>query len=1049
MQALFSKHSRPRGGTIMTHPLRLFRYLVIALLLATAAALLGPAVMTRAAPIDEVEPNNSSAQAQALTAIGANSPVSAQIDTPGDVDYYKFDAVAGRSYAVELYNAASALGAKGLACIGNGYIYDSFGLALFIFNSTGTQVAGQCDAAGKSAGAMHHRETFSVPADGGGTYYIKVLANTTATGFYKLRILPKYDQPGAEWDAQFESNNGGWNAYPITPGATNALTSDIDLRSPIYSTFQPDVDYYRFQAVAGRTYVIELFNVLTGLGGQGLACIGNGPIYESSGLSLMIFDTSGNKLAGECNAAATPSSSAGNAHHIVEFVAPSTGTFYIRLSPNDPNAAGAYSLRVLPKFDEPGASWDQATFEPNNSIWNSYAISTSAASAITSQIEPRDSIYSTFVGDQDWYRFSATAAKKYVVELFDVASGLSGGGTCLKIFTAANTQVAGECSGGGPPVPGQAQHRVQFVASLNGLYHIQVAPNNANTDGNYGLRVCQDVCDILPTPTATSTPTATPTTTSTPTSVAGTPTATSVGATPTPTATSVPPTPTPPPPWLVLLYISADDVPRNAPGVVGLSEPAQLLLNRLKWVMPGNPAMRLVVYFDGAGEKDTRIYMRDTTGWNDVTSEAASSPNWPGGIPGEAGKYEANSGAVQTLTNFIHWARARYPGSQHSMLSIIDHGGGWAPDYNDPPGQPRGLIRVQAGSWRGISLDVTSDGSTISTRGLGQALQGNQRFDVVFLDACLMGMLEVAYEVRDSADYLVAGENLLFAHFPYENYLEPDALTRTTTPRVLAIRITERYNYRINGKLSPFVLSTLDLRQLRGDVPGNLAARVNTLAGQLLNALPNPVPDTAPSHPLVQAIFQAYAAAQKFDYDTSLSIDPTDGYVDLADFARQLRDSPSPAVTPEMREAAQAVIDAASTGEARVVVQPRRFSGTYNGKLWNFDNAHGLSIYLPLGERDYRPSFVDPEHPDDVTKTRPERQLDHYTDPQQLALTAGYPLWSRLLERLEPAVRRQRNGSENAPISLLSTDIEIIKDRFNAPAPAKPIRSVYLPMTIR
>jgi hypothetical protein len=53
--------------------------------------------------------------------------------------------------------------------------------------------------------------------------------------------------------------------------------------------------------------------------------------------------------------------------------------------------------------------------------------------------------------------------------------------------------------------------------------------------------------------------------------------------------------------------------------------------------------------------------------------------------------------------------------------------------------------------------------------------------------------------------------------------------------------------------------------------------------------------------------------------------------------------------------------------------------GTYRGILIELVQAEGLSIYLPLGERDERPTRVDPDKPG--CPAAPERQLGYYADP--------------------------------------------------------------------
>ncbi len=443
------------------------------------------------APIDEVEPNDTSATAQLLTAIGLDSPVNAEINPAGDTDWFAFNAEAGQTYAVEIFNAATGLGGDGTACDS----YTRSGLGLLIYDPSVMKIAGECNARHWTGGNMHHRVEFTTSVSG--VFYIKVKANNgSASGYYSLRVLPYHDDPGAVWDAALEPNNGSANAYLLEIGYTHALTTDIEVRNSIYSTYTSDEDWYRFEGEAGSTYVVELFNAAVGLGGTGSECEG----YSRDGVGLLIYDSSLiEPVAGECQAL---SGSVGNTQHFVAVTASITGIFYVKVKPNVATASGGYSIRLLAKYDEPDAAWDAATFEPNNQLATAYMLSLGYESALTSTIEPRDSVYSTYKPDRDWYAFEGSAGATYVVELFDVASNLKGTGSAcygysrygvgLLAYGPDGVEIAGEC--GAPNGTASVHHRVTFVTSVDGMFHIQLSPNADNASGAYHLRVCQDTC---------------------------------------------------------------------------------------------------------------------------------------------------------------------------------------------------------------------------------------------------------------------------------------------------------------------------------------------------------------------------------------------------------------------------------------------------------------------------------------------------------------------------------------------------------------------------
>jgi hypothetical protein len=99
---------------------------------------------------------------------------------------------------------------------------------------------------------------------------------------------------------------------------------------------------------------------------------------------------------------------------------------------------------------------------------------------------------------------------------------------------------------------------------------------------------------------------------------------------------------------------------------------------------------------------------------------------------------ERNMDDSQTLIDFVRWARDNYE-AKHYYLAIDDHG--------------RGTSCI---AWD----ETIGQDECITMPGLSQALQGatlngDEPLDVVHYNACLMGMLENAYEIQDYADYVV------------------------------------------------------------------------------------------------------------------------------------------------------------------------------------------------------------------------------------------------------------------------------------------------------
>jgi len=127
---------------------------------------------------------------------------------------------------------------------------------------------------------------------------------------------------------------------------------------------------------------------------------------------------------------------------------------------------------------------------------------------------------------------------------------------------------------------------------------------------------------------------------------------------------------------------------------------------------------------------------------------------------------ERNMGEPATLVEFAQWGKDNYP-AQHYALVLWDHGNGWRLlgrstyqkniipkdfDTGGPIAAPTG-----------IGWDDTDGGDYITTPELRSALQSiytyyGAKIDILGMDACLMGMLEIDYELAPFVDYRVGAE---------------------------------------------------------------------------------------------------------------------------------------------------------------------------------------------------------------------------------------------------------------------------------------------------
>ncbi len=399
--------------------------------------------------------------------------------------------------------------------------------------------------------------------------------------------------------------------------------------------------------------------------------------------------------------------------------------------------------------------------------------------------------------------------------------------------------------------------------------------------------------------------------------------------------------PVTPRPWTFLVYLSADNnIDNQRDRLIYDLE----LFNNLERAAARNPGVNILVEWDrspdyaGSTPDDhtRRYHVLPNRNPYELADYVEGMTTWDLG--------ELNMGDDQTLYDFVTWARSTFTPTTYTALSLVGHGGGWAPSFVSPLGI--GYLTS------GIGWDDTY-GDYLGTREIGDALywatdEGTNPIDVLFLDASMMGMLENAYEVRDSTRFLVASESAVWSRFPYEGYV--GAIGMDTTARELAEAMVQVYDDSLLGYP----------RTMAG-----LAVDVSAVGpiSQALDSLALALSDTLTTTTRLQ-IAQAYSAVQKFDSNWDYALAAPDAYVDLYDLAEQLA---AHVTDTTVLSAAHALTTAIGPIGSGVVVQERHHDGhpwVAPSETWTFTGAHGLAIYFPLGEdfwiRDYyQPTELD------------------------------------------------------------------------------------------
>ncbi len=339
------------------------------------------------------------------------------------------------------------------------------------------------------------------------------------------------------------------------------------------------------------------------------------------------------------------------------------------------------------------------------------------------------------------------------------------------------------------------------------------------------------------------------------------------------------------PEWTVMVYLDADNNLESA----GIND-----INEMEMV--GSTAdVNIIVQVDRIPGYDT-----SNSNWTNTRRYYITQDSDPmqinSDLKSELG--ELNMGDPQTLIDFATWAVIEYPAKKY-LLIIWNHGGGFkSPAYIT----------------KDIAWDDTSGGDKITMPELEDALsaisiQMGKNIDIVGMDACLMAMTEVAYQIKDYADILVASEeNVPNDGWPYDTILAQLAANPTMSSTQLATDIVDQYIY--SYFYNDVTQSAIDLSYM------------DTLTTQLSNFAQAIKSDTIT--PSINYINAAYSSQYYGDPD----------FIDLYDFCNNVL------IYSYSVQVKSIALNIKQTLISSVVI-----NSNYNGS--SASDSQGLSIYFP------------------------------------------------------------------------------------------------------
>lgn len=264
---------------------------------------------------------------------------------------------------------------------------------------------------------------------------------------------------------------------------------------------------------------------------------------------------------------------------------------------------------------------------------------------------------------------------------------------------------------------------------------------------------------------------------------------------------------------------------------------------------------------------------------------------------------ELNMGDSQTLIDFANWAVTNYPAKKY-LLVIWNHGGGFR----------------STGLAKDIAWDDTSGGDKITMSELEYALsvistQAEKKIDIVGMDACLMAMTEVAFQIKNYADIMVTSEeNVPGDGWPYDSILSQLVSNPTMTPDQLATNIVDSYIFSYTAS-DNVTQSAIDLSYM------------DTLAGQLSTLALSIMSDTLT--PSVNYINASNSSQYYGDLD----------FIDLYDFCNKVLTYSNSVSVKNTALSIQQTLNSAV------------LRWGYNG--YGVNKSRGLSIYFPYYSYDY------------------------------------------------------------------------------------------------
>lgn len=389
--------------------------------------------------------------------------------------------------------------------------------------------------------------------------------------------------------------------------------------------------------------------------------------------------------------------------------------------------------------------------------------------------------------------------------------------------------------------------------------------------------------------------------------------------------------------WTIMVYMAGDN------------DLETFLVNNLKSLekVGSSPRINILAELDrGASPKSPLTKWKGSRRFEIQKSDDATRITSP--VAQDLGT--VNMADPKHLSDFVQWGMKNYP-AKHYLLILNDHGYGFMGAADDK------------GSNDTMTLPEMAEGIKDAEKATGK------KIDILGFDACLMSDLEVAYELNDTADFMIASQEVIGSGgWPYGDFTEkgPSKSSRKTKgpggqmptadnvsylfPQHMALSTFLGKAEKIidnTGKLEPETLAKGIVAQCEKHVdttPTMAAIRLGDPIQKIVDAVKS-LGESIKTSEQKEEILEAVKKTQPFNKQAPLQ-NPYGDYRDLYDFCDKLLGSKelNDEKLRSCAEAVQKTLDEAIVFRTREDLLPEKYKG-----------AHGISLYIPeeVGQTDY------------------------------------------------------------------------------------------------